>query len=145
MPPEIEAAAAANAAPDFDMGDFKDVFLLELEPTPGETEVAYKLRFAFGCAGYRNVKVLEMQTHPVLAVHAARQEVQRINDHRLFFKHIRNLLRRAGFPLCRDELSVTQDNAGILVAFQWRDSPIDYVAGLRQAEQEAAEFADMPL
>jgi len=130
---------------DFDIEDFKDVHLLELEPMPGESPVAYKLRFVFGCAGYRNVKVLEMQTHPVLAVHAVRQEAQRINDHRLFFKHIRNLLRRAGFPLGRDELTVTQDNAGILAAFQWKDSPIDYAAGLRQAEQDAAEFANMPL
>jgi len=144
-PPIRVEADASTITPELSDDDFRDVFGLELDAIPGETPVAYRLRLAFGCAGYRAVKVLEMQTHPVLAVHAVRREAQRIADARLFFKHVKNLLRHAGFPLHPDELTVAQDSAGILVAFQWHDSPIDYAAGLRQAELDAAEFADMPL
>ena len=143
-PPQFEVAAP-NTAPDIDDDDIKDVYWPDFDTLPNETPVAFKLRFTFACAGYRAIKIEEAPTHPILIVHAKRKEARRISDHRLFFKHIQNLLCGAGFQLRRDELSVSQDKCGILVAFQWKDSPIDYAAGLRLAEQDAAAFAEMPL
>ena len=141
LPPRVEVATP-NAAQDFDdePGYYSDVYYPDL--LPDESETAYRLRVAFTSEGYATKTILAASTHPVWVIHAKRKDAPRIVDHRLFFKHIQNLLRGAGFQLRRDELSVSQDKCGILVAFQWKDSPIDYAAGLRQAERDAAEFAD---
>jgi hypothetical protein len=81
----------------------------------------------------------------VLIVRAVRTTARKIPEYKPFFRHIRDLLERAGFFVKRDELSVDQNGNRILAAFLWPDSPIDYAAGLRQAELDAAEFAGMPL
>ncbi|MGO8837582.1 MAG: hypothetical protein ACLQAH_05350 [Limisphaerales bacterium] len=135
----------STTEPDFDdePGYYCDVFYPDL--LPGEAETAYRLRVTFTSEGYSTKTILAAATHPVWVIQARRKDAPQIVDHRLLFRHIQNLLRRAGFHLREDELTIDRKGDSILVAFQWKDSPIDYAAGLRQAAQEAAEFAEMPL
>jgi len=143
-PREIEAADL-DATPDCDIEDFKDVYWPDVGTAPDEPPCAFKLRCAFANASYRVRKVEQAETHPVLIVRAVRTDACRIAAQWLLWRHIRNILRQAGFDVKRDELIIDQTGDRILVAFRWPDSPIDYAAGLRQAELDAAEFAEMPL
>lgn len=142
--PQVEVAAP-NAAPDFDdvPGYYSDVYYPDL--LPDESETAYRLRVTFTSEGYATKTILAAATHPVWVIRARRKDAPRIVDHRLFFRHIQELLSRAGFFLGRDELTIDRKGDSILIAFQWRDSLIDYAAGLRQAELDAAEFEEVPV
>jgi hypothetical protein len=103
--------------------NFKDVFWPDFDALPGETSIAFKLRFAFSCSGYRVTRVEEVETHPVVVVRAVRKDARRVPDHRLLFRHIRDLLRQAGFCVKRDELIVDQTGDRVLASFLWRNSP----------------------
>lgn len=141
-----QQVAAPGIVPDCnDEDDYKDIFWPEFDAAPDEAPVVYKLRFAFTSAGYRVMGVEEAETHPVLIVRAVRTTARRITEHQTFLRHIQDLLLRAGFRVRRDELAVAQSGDRILAAFQWKDSPVDYEARLRQAEHDAAELAGMPL
>jgi len=142
--PEADVSARDDGL-DFDSepGYYTDVYYPD--QLPGEAETAYRLRVTFTSEGYATKTILAASTHPVWVIHARRKDAPRIVEHRLFFRHIQNLLRGAGFNLRGDELTIDRKGDSILVAFQWKGSPIDYAAGLRQAEQDAAEFAEMPL
>lgn len=144
-PPPLGQADTPNTAPDFDVEDFKDLYWPDVGTLPGEPRCAFGLRCAFTSAGYKVRKVEEAETHPVLIIRAVRNDARRITDQRLFYRHVRDILRDAGFRLRRGELTVARTGNRILLAFRWPNSSIDYAAGLRRAEQEAAEFADMPL
>ena len=130
---------------EWDRRDAIDVYHPQFDALLGETPVAFNLRYAFTCAGYLVVSVEETKTHPVLVVRAVRKDVKPIADRKLHFQHVRDLLRGAGFRLRRDELTVSQTGNRLLVAFHWHNSPVDYAAALRQAEEDAAEFERMPL
>ncbi len=121
----------------------KDVFWPAIDILPGETPTIFRLRCHFTLAGYRVRKVEGCVTHPVLIVRAVRTTAQRFPDRRQFRRHIQGILNLADFQPKGDELTVDQTGDRILVALLWRDSPIDYAAGLRQAELDAAQFADM--
>src|SRR5437879_326397 len=141
IPPRPRRAAALSWD-DTDDDDFKDVWL---EPLPGESSVVSFLRHVFACAGYKIVRVEQAPTHPVLIIRVVRTTAPKIPEYRAFLRHIRELLRRAGFCLKRDELTVDQSAKTILMAFLWRNSSMDYAAALRQADEDAMEFAGMPL
>jgi hypothetical protein len=122
-------------------GYFKDIFYPDFDELPGETAIAFQLRYAFTCAGYRGVRVEEMKTHPVVVVRAVRQSARRINDDRLLFRHVRDVLRQGGFSVRGDELTVGQTGDRILAAFLLQRSPHGYVDAMNDAE----EFAPIPV
>ncbi len=105
--------------PDFDDGDLKDVFWPDVEMLPGETSETFRLRCHFTFAGYRVRKVEESETHPVLVVRAVRTTGQRFPDPRQFRRHIRGILKQAGFRVKSDDLTVNQTGDRILAAFIW--------------------------
>jgi hypothetical protein len=141
--PGIDAAVPATT-PDFDDdADFyKEVY--DCDWRVCESEIAYRLRVMFTSNGYAPKTIQAAPTHPIWIIRAKRKDAPRIADNRLFFKHIQKLLRDTGFRLRKDELNVTQERDSILVTFIWKDSPIDYLAGLREAENETTEFAPIP-
>ncbi|HEV2435668.1 MAG TPA: hypothetical protein VG077_06680 [Verrucomicrobiae bacterium] len=120
-PPQFEVAAL-NTTPGFDDDGFKDVFFPIFEVMPGETPIAFKLRFIFACGGYRVIKVEEVATHPVVVIRAVRKDARRVADHRLFFRHIRHILSQAGFRIRQGELIIDQTGDRVLVSFLWRNS-----------------------
>lgn len=122
--------------------DFKDVYYPDFEEVLGETSAIFQLRYAFACGGFHVIKAEEASTHPVLIIKAVRNDSTRLHSD-LLFQHIRILLRNAGFPLKRYELTVDQTGKQILVVLPWAHSRIDYAAALREAESEAAEFEGM--
>ena len=138
-PPQFEVAVP-NAAPDFDDDDddFKEVFWPDFDALPGETPFVFKLRFTFTFSGYRIKRIEEVQTHPVVIILAVRQSAQHIADHRLFFKHIQNLLRGAGFCLRKDELTVSQTGGQILIAFQTGKWAPNFEEILREPQEDMA-------
>jgi len=145
LPPEVEATAP-NAAPDYDDGDdFKDVYWPDFDVEPGETPIAFRLRYAFTCAGYRVARIEEVKMPPVLVVRAVRRDARRMTDHRLFFGHVRELLRQAGFRLRRDELTVHQTGDRILVAFQSAKWAPNFEEILREPQEVLFDYADIPL
>src|SRR5208283_2904811 len=99
-------ATAHNAAPDFDDDDIKDVFWPDFDRLPDETVIAFRLRYAFTCSGYRVKQVEEAKTHPVVILHAFRKDAEQISDSRSVFEHVRGVLRSEGFRLRKDELVV---------------------------------------
>jgi hypothetical protein len=141
--PGIDAAVPATT-PDFDDDPnfYKDVY--DCDWRVCESEIAYRLRVMFTSNGYAPKTVQAAPTHPIWIICAKRKDAPRIADNRLFFKHIQKLLRDTGFRLRKDEMTVDQKGDNILVSFIWKDSPIDYLAGLRDAEQVAAEFEEIP-
>jgi hypothetical protein len=122
-------------------GYYKDVFHPDFDELPGETPIAFRLRYAFACSGYRLSRVVGSQTHPVLIVRAVRQSAMRIADQRSLVRHFQHLLRSAGFRLRRDELTVDQHGDRIMVAFQWKESPVDRTLA---AGELAAQFDPIP-
>lgn len=142
MKPAISATALTIEDDEWDRLDAQDVYYPDSQP--GESEIAFKIRIAFETQGYMIRHIEPAATHPVWIIRAFRPDATRI-DPRLLFRHVRHLLRSAGFPLRRDELTVEPSGRRLLVAFLWRESPIDYAAALRRAEEEAAEMMEMVL
>lgn len=112
-----------NSTPDFDIEDFKDILWLDVGLAPDEPPIAFGLRCAFTNAGYRVRKVEEVEAPAVLIIRAVRKDARRTADRRLFHRYIRDILRRAGFGVKRDELVVDQTGNRVLVSFLWRNSP----------------------
>lgn len=112
---------------------------------PGETEIAFRLRRAFESHGYLIRDARYAATHPVVVFRASQGNAPRISDPRSLFRRVQGLLREAGILLRRDELTANQTGQRILVAFQWQHSTMDYAAGLRQADEDAAAFEGMPM
>lgn len=135
--------ASANDDDYWDSLDARDVFFADL--LPGEPEIAPGLRSAFEGEGYSVRSVEVARTHPVLILRMNRKCAAQTADHRSLRRHLRSVLRQAGFRLRRKELTVCQTGDRILVAFQWHDSSVDYAAALRRAEEEAAELEETPL
>jgi hypothetical protein len=130
---------------DFDEepGYYKDVYFPDSAPDESPTE--FLIRHHFALAGYEVRRIETAPTHPVIIIKTIRKAAPKITDQRQLVRHFQDLLKRAGFKLRRDELTVGRIGDRILAAFQWKDSPIDYAAGLRQADQDAMEFAEIPL
>jgi len=146
IPPLQFEAVTLNTAPDFDDDDdIRDVYWPDFDPLPGETSVAFRLRFSFTCAGYRTTRIEEVKMPPVLVVRAVRKDARRIADHRLILGHIRELLRQAGFRLRRDELTVDQTGDRILVAFQSAKWEPNFEEILREPQQVLFDYADVTL
>jgi len=145
LPQEIEVTAP-NAALSFDDDDdIRDVYWPNFDPLPGETSVAFRLRFTFTCAGYRTTRIEDVKMPPVLVVRAVRKDARRMTNHRLFYRHIRELLRQAGFHLRRNELTVDQNGDRILVAFQSAKWAPNFEEILREPQEVLFDYADMPL
>ena len=128
---------------EWDRQDAADVY--HPNSLPGEPEIAFRLRRAFESHGYLIRDIRHAETHPVVVVRAVRGKARRIGDPRLFFRCALELLREAGILLRRNELTVDQRGNRILLAFPWRDSPIDYAAALRQADEDAAALMEIIL
>jgi hypothetical protein len=141
-PPQTQVTETDPLA-DFEDEDgyFKDIFYPDFDELPGETPTAFRLRYAFTYCGYRVTRVEEVKTHPVVVVRAVRQSARRINDDRLFFRHIRDVLRQAGFSVRGHEMTVGQTGDRILAAFLLQRSPHGYVDVMNDAE----EFAPIPV
>lgn len=139
--------AALNAAPDFDdfEDDLKDVFWPNFDPLPGETSVAFNLRFTFACAGYRTTKIEEPVTHPVMIVRTVLPDTRRISNQRLLLEHIRDILCRAGFRPKRDELTIGQTGTRLLIAFPNGKTAINFEEILREPQDDLADYADVVL
>ncbi len=143
MSQTIVTSPSADDDEEWDHQDAADVYYPDTQP--GETEISFMLRRAFESHGYLVRDIREAPTHPVVIIHALRGNAPRVSDLRSLFRHVHGLLREAGLLLRRDELTVNQTGNRILVAFQWQDSTMDYAAGLRQADEDAADFEGMPL
>jgi len=139
----IFTTTPANDDEEWDRQDAADVYFPDMQQ--GETEVAFRLRLAFEPEGYVIGHVESAPTHPVLIVRAVRQNAAKITVQRSLCQYFQNVLRRVGFSLRRNELTVDQRGNRILLAFQWRESTMDYAAARRQADEDAAEFEGMPL
>jgi hypothetical protein len=143
-PPRVQIPNPTTE-PDFDdeSGFYSDVYYPDL--LPGESETAYCMRITLQSHGYATGTILAAETHPVWVIRVKRKEAPRIADQRLFARHIQELLQEAGFRLNRSELTIDRQGDAILITFPCQNPIIDYAAGLHQAEQDAAEFADMAL
>lgn len=128
-----------------DEDNFKDIFWPDFDATPGETPVTFKLRFTFSSAGYQTIRIEEVKTHPVLIVRAICKDIRRITDHKLFVRHMQDLLRQAGFNLRKDELTVDQTGDRILVAFLSGKPVLNFEKILRESHEDLLDYADMPL
>lgn len=135
-------AVAPNTMSDFDIEDFKDVYP---EPLPGEPPAQFFLRHVFACDGYETLRIETAITHPVMIIHVACTSAPQITDQRLILRRFQSLLRRAGFQLRCSEMMVTRTGPRISITFLWWNSPLDYAAMLRQADEDAKQFADMAL
>ncbi len=137
--------AEPNILPGFDgeLGFYKDVYYPDL--ASGESPAEFFLRHVLACAGYETKRIETAPTHPVLIIHAFCRSVMQSTDQRWLIRHFQGLLQRAGFRLRRDELMVARTGPRILITFLWRDSPQDYTGMLRQADEDAKQFADMPM
>jgi hypothetical protein len=132
--------AASSSQPDDEDGYYKDVYG---ELALGELPEINLLRHTFAHAGYKITKTEAMNTHPVLRAHVVRITAPGTCDEKIMRQHFRKLLCQAGFHVQTDELSVSLSPKQILLAFQWSSSPVDYAAGLREADEAAAEFVEM--
>jgi hypothetical protein len=138
-PPRLPASSQ-GLDEDLDFDDepeyYKDSYYPDFDSLPGETSIAFNIRYAFACGGYRVTSVEEVKTHPVLVVRAVRKDTKPVACRSLLFRHVRDLMRRAGFPLNRDELTVDQTGKRILVAFMSGAPPADIEAILREPHDE---------
>jgi hypothetical protein len=121
------------------------VLFADFDELPGETSIAFRLRYAFTSAGYRVMRVEEVETHPVMVVRAVRTTAQRIPGYQPFFRYIRDLLKRSGFPVKRDELTVDQVGNRILVAIPSGKPAVDFREILREPQEDLIDDADLPL
>jgi hypothetical protein len=133
----------ADPVADFDdePGYYKDIFYPDFDELVGETSIAFKLRYAFTCAGYRVMRVEEVETHPVLIVRAIHTTAPRIPEYLPFFRYIRDFLKGSGFPVKRDELTVDQVGKRILVAIPSGKPAADFREILREPQ---VDFVDVP-
>ena len=143
--PYQSQAAVLDTAPDLSLDTFKDILWPDVGTSPDEPPSAFRLRCAFTNAGYRVRNVEEVKTHPVLIIRAVRECARRTTDHRAFWRHIRDVLRQAGFKLKRAELTVDQTGDRILVAFQSRTWKPNFEEILREHHENLADDLDMPL
>ena len=86
-----------------------------------------------------------MKTHPVLIIRAIRECARRTTYQRAFWRHIRDILRQAGFKLKRPELTADQTGDRILVAFQSGKWKPNFEEILREHQEDLADDLDMPL
>ena len=115
------------------------------DPLPDESETAVKLRYSFTVEGYRVTRIEQAPTHPtVWIVRAVRTTAVKIPEHRHVFRHIQDLLRRAGFSLRHDELTVDQTGDRILVAFQYAKWAPNFEEILREPQEVLCDYADIP-
>ena len=137
-PPSQFEVAAPNAAPDIDDDDdFKEVFWPDFDALPGEKSIAFKLRFAFSCSGYRVTRVEEVETHPIVIIRAVQPDAGRIiADQRLFLRRIRDILLQAGFRPKRDELTVARSGHRVLIAFQTGKWAPNFEEILREPQED---------
>lgn len=125
------------------VGEYKDVYF----PTmlAGESPIESRVRHHFEWVGYKITRIETAPTHPTLIVRAVRASAPRIDDPRLFFKHIQALLRQIGFFPKKDELTVDREKERILFAFPSGDPPADPMEILREQHLDLIDDADMPL
>jgi len=126
-----------------DDDDFKDIYWPDFDPLPGETSIAFRLRFAFTVVGYKIRTIEECSTHPTWIIKAVRTSAPKIRDYKLFLQHIQALLRGAGFRLRRKELVVDQTGGRILVAFPSGKPAANIDEILREAEEDVAGYPDL--
>ena len=108
---------------EWDRKDACDVYFLD--PYPGEPEIAPDLRSAFEKQGYSVRSVELARTHPVIIVSAIRKGAGQMTDEPSLRRHFRHVLRQTGCRVRRDELVVGRRGKGLIIAFLWKDSPVD--------------------
>ena len=109
--------------PAWDFGDddprhYKDVYYPDI--APGESPAEFFLRHVLACAGYETKRIETSTTHPVMIVCAVCRSAKRVTGQRLLIQCFQILLRRAGFRLQKDELSVSQTSNRIFWVFSGR-------------------------
>src|SRR4051812_1660190 len=114
-----------------DEEDFKDIYP---DPATGESSTVFLLRHHFARAGYEIRNIEEPKTHPVLILHATRQNATAVSDYRLLRRRIQDVLCQVGFYLRRDELTVGQNGNRLLIAFQTGGPPADFEEILREPQ-----------
>jgi hypothetical protein len=137
-------ATAFDEWEEADRDDLKEVgFPIDLH---GNIERSVRLRFAFQNAGYV-VKLIESAIqHPsVWIIRAVRTTPQRIPEYQPFFRHIRKMLRQAGFRVKRDELTVGQTGNRVLVAFSSEKVVPNFEEILREPQGDVVDYQAMPL
>lgn len=114
-----QVKAAEPDSPDLDeeLALAKDVSLLAIDAAPGESETTFHLRCVFTLANYTVKQIVQTPIHPVWVIRVVSNTAPPIADSRLLVRPIRNLIRRAGFPVKQDEMSVHQNRDGLLVTF----------------------------
>lgn len=117
----------------------RDVFFADL--LPGEPEIAPDLRSTFESEGFSIRRVEAPPTHPVLVLHAICKGAVATSDQRSLLRHLQSVLRRAGFRLRSDELVVGRRGKGLIIAFLWKDSPVD---ARPTAEELEAQYEPIP-
>lgn len=146
MSPKGQQQSSANGEiepSDWEEGDdLKEVFHPDFPEMPGESSAMFNLRFAFAAHGYKT-RLQEAVSHPVLVARLTRRTAPLIPDDKQFRRHIKELLCNSGFPLRMKEITLSRKGDLALLVFPWTHSSTDYVAALRQAEADAAEFEGM--
>jgi hypothetical protein len=135
------SSPTATELEDFDdeEGYYKDLFHPDFDELPGETPISFRLRYVFTSNGYRFRHVEEVKTNPVLIVRVVRKDAPRITDQRLFFRHIQDLLRTAGFRLRKDELTIDQRGDRFMFAFLSGKPREDFRDILREREENPVD------
>lgn len=128
---------------EWDRLDALDVYFPN--PQSGESEIAFRLRLAFEIEGYRVRRVELALTHPVVIVRAVHIDASRITDQRLLLRCIHDLLRRAGFQIRLDELTVARSGHRVLIAFQTGKWVPNFEEILREPQEDFGDYADMAL
>jgi len=125
-PPRVQIPHLTTG-PDFDdePGYYSDIYYPNL--LPGESEIAYRLRHAFTSPRYAIRSIELMEPHPVWVVRAVCKDTRCISDHRLFFRHVRDVLRQAGLKVKKDELTVDRTGDRVLVTLLWRNVSMECV------------------
>jgi hypothetical protein len=134
-----EADLSADHWEEIDQQDARDVFFANL--LPGEPEISPDLRSAFEGYGYSVTRVELARTHPVVVLRMTRRRAPQMTDDGSLRRHFQVLFRQAGFRLRRDELIFSQLGNRVMVAFLWKDAPVDFAP---TAEELEAQYEPIP-
>lgn len=138
--PPSPSSAAERTKPRRDRyaGKFKDLYFTTV--LPGESVTEALIRHHFQRAGYKVWRFEFAPTHPVIILKIIRTSAPPIEDDRQFFRHIREILKQAGYFLKKDELTVNRERKRVLVAFI-SGQPTDPMEILRAQNG----FEDLPM
>jgi hypothetical protein len=132
----LPRAAKESDLEDIDKDWIKEIYFPDL---PGDESPEFLLKYHFECAGYAIKRIETAPSHPVIIVRAVRTTAPRIAEYEAYFSHLRDVVHRAGFRLRKDELTVDQKGAQILVAFQSGKPAADFMQILQEPQEDFAD------